>query len=72
MTEHTIDFSSAALNDACWAFINALPEGAHLNGHAWNNIKPCMKAAIEAYNTAELPALIGLPVIDPQLLEVGK
>jgi len=47
-----VDHIGEPLNKAGWAFINALPAGAHLNGHAFNNIKPAMKAAIEAYLAA--------------------
>jgi hypothetical protein len=67
MTASTVDPLGAALNQACWTFINALPEGAHLNGHAFNNLKPCMKAAIETYLAAADDAG-PLPVIDPEMI----
>lgn len=43
----TIDIRSKQVNDACWAFIDAMPHT--LPGPIWNDLKPAVHAAICNY-----------------------
>lgn len=48
--ESRVDPLGTPLNDACWAFIGAMPH--ELPGPIWNAIKPAVRAAIEKYLSA--------------------
>jgi hypothetical protein len=56
-----------------WVECNG-PSGVTLGCGDWFPSTDCLKReeVVEAYNRRSSPALIGLPVIDPELLEVGK
>ncbi len=40
------DITSDEVNQFGWDLLEALPEGAHLNGHAFNNLKPAIHKAL--------------------------
>lgn len=44
----TIDFDDA-LNDAGWTLLDKIGEYQHVDGPLFNNLKSCLKAAIETY-----------------------
>lgn len=37
------------LNDAAWALHEQISQYSEINGHLFNNLKSCLKAAIEEY-----------------------
>lgn len=46
-----IDMGSNALNDAAWKLLDEIQivEGKPVSAILFNNLKPCLKAAIETY-----------------------
>lgn len=45
-----VDLIGRPLNDACWAFLEAMPH--NLPGPVFNDLKPALRAAIETYLSA--------------------
>lgn len=48
------EVTSSAVNDACWAFVDALPEG--LSGRNWNGLKPALYSAIKVIHAKHYAA----------------
>ena len=60
--------SSTEINDACWAFIEAMPH--HLPAAIWNDLKPAVYAAICKFLQAAPKATPqAVPAVDEQMRE---
>lgn len=44
-----IEMTSDALNNAAWLLLNKMQEYQEINAQLFNNLKPCLKEAIELF-----------------------
>jgi len=49
MENKEIDLGSDSLNDAAWELLDKISEYQEVNATLFNNLKSCLKAAIEVY-----------------------